>query len=617
MKGGLTSGVVYPRAVSLLSEHYFFKSIGGTSAGAVAAAGTAAAEYRRRPPTGTGSSDGYKRLQALPDELGKPTSSRGTLLFSVFQPAKACQRLFSVLTAALNRESAAARAIAIAIGLARAYIEITLLALFLGLGIAARGEGVVLRVVGGLAVALLVWMLGVAVYIFFDLTRNVARNGFGLCTGLKPAGKDADSPPAVTDWLHQLLQEVSDVKGKPLTFGDLWRAGGFPPDFLNLPEEVRRSSQRLRSIDLRLIVTNLSHGRPYILPHDGVLERLFFKRAELEAYLPKDVLDWMCTNCAQYQKKAASDPDPSAKQIQKDIQDLREISPENFPVILAARMSSGFPLLLSAVPLWCIDYDESPGEPVFQRCWFSDGGICSNFPIHLFDAALPSWPTFGMQLEDELPGPMVGDVYLPKAYEEGYRERWNRFGQDAKRPYPIFEFIFKIVETMQNWNDNTLSRVAGVRDRVVRVRLGEVEGGLNLNMEAPLITRIADRGERAAEALIERFAPASVNSPRSGWDEQRLIRFGVLLKLLNLKFSELKRSLKNCGPHATPYQELVNDAKCEPLPGSTLPLTETQIAAVEALIRDLQAFADTIDVGSLQFPFVPVPHPDLRVRPHV
>ena len=47
MKGGITSGLIYPRAVAELAEVYRFKNIGGTSTGAIAAALTAAAEYRR------------------------------------------------------------------------------------------------------------------------------------------------------------------------------------------------------------------------------------------------------------------------------------------------------------------------------------------------------------------------------------------------------------------------------------------------------------------------------------------------------------------------------------------------------------------------------------------
>ena len=37
MKGGITSGVVYPKAIDELAHEYMFKNIGGTSAGAIAA----------------------------------------------------------------------------------------------------------------------------------------------------------------------------------------------------------------------------------------------------------------------------------------------------------------------------------------------------------------------------------------------------------------------------------------------------------------------------------------------------------------------------------------------------------------------------------------------------
>jgi predicted acylesterase/phospholipase RssA len=48
MKGGITSGVVYPPAIFALAGQYRFKNIGGTSAGAIAAAITA------RPPSSNG-----------------------------------------------------------------------------------------------------------------------------------------------------------------------------------------------------------------------------------------------------------------------------------------------------------------------------------------------------------------------------------------------------------------------------------------------------------------------------------------------------------------------------------------------------------------------------------
>ncbi len=59
----VTSGVVYPGAVVELAKRYRFKSIGGASAGAIAAAAVAAAEYGRTD------GGGFARLAQVPDEL--------------------------------------------------------------------------------------------------------------------------------------------------------------------------------------------------------------------------------------------------------------------------------------------------------------------------------------------------------------------------------------------------------------------------------------------------------------------------------------------------------------------------------------------------------------------
>ena len=48
MKGGVASGVVYPGAILALAKRYRFRNVGGTSAGAIAATVTAAAELGRR-----------------------------------------------------------------------------------------------------------------------------------------------------------------------------------------------------------------------------------------------------------------------------------------------------------------------------------------------------------------------------------------------------------------------------------------------------------------------------------------------------------------------------------------------------------------------------------------
>src|SRR4051794_35646095 len=72
MKGGVTSGTVYPCAIARLAKRYRFRSIGGTSAGAIAAAAAAAAEYRRQSDPSGMSMDGFDQLARLPAELGAP-----------------------------------------------------------------------------------------------------------------------------------------------------------------------------------------------------------------------------------------------------------------------------------------------------------------------------------------------------------------------------------------------------------------------------------------------------------------------------------------------------------------------------------------------------------------
>ena len=48
MKGGITSGIVYPLAITEIAKAFRLRSIGGTSAGAIAAAAAAAAELGRQ-----------------------------------------------------------------------------------------------------------------------------------------------------------------------------------------------------------------------------------------------------------------------------------------------------------------------------------------------------------------------------------------------------------------------------------------------------------------------------------------------------------------------------------------------------------------------------------------
>src|SRR5947199_281012 len=86
--GCATSGVVYPLAITELAKEFRFVNVGGTSAGAIAAALTAAAEYARI----NGSSAGFARLATLPQFLAGTTNGEPNLL-NLFPPAKPTRRL--------------------------------------------------------------------------------------------------------------------------------------------------------------------------------------------------------------------------------------------------------------------------------------------------------------------------------------------------------------------------------------------------------------------------------------------------------------------------------------------------------------------------------------------
>lgn len=102
MKGGITSGVIYPKLIGKLADKYRLKNIGGTSAGAIAAAGAAAAEFRRH----TEDTDaGFSELKRLPDLLGENINidvHQRSRLLSLFQPTPSLRPHFNILLNTLN-----------------------------------------------------------------------------------------------------------------------------------------------------------------------------------------------------------------------------------------------------------------------------------------------------------------------------------------------------------------------------------------------------------------------------------------------------------------------------------------------------------------------------------
>ncbi len=280
MKGGITSGIVYPLAVCALSKEYLFKNIGGASAGAIAAAATAAAEFGRR----TGKVGSYERLATLPSELGKDNR-----LFTLFQPDPVTKPIFetllSVAAAAGNwgKGRAVVRALVssmpmwvLALLLGWAVVPVVLFAMF-------GGPGRVYLPLGA------VWVLaGIFTILAYQTVRLAGRalailpdNCFGLCSGL--GSSEPGAPVPLTPWLYRLLNELAGKdEERPLTFGDLWTAP------LTGTDEVTAG----RVINLEVMTTNLTLGRPYRIPFDH--PRLFyFSPKQWRDLFPEPVVAWM------------------------------------------------------------------------------------------------------------------------------------------------------------------------------------------------------------------------------------------------------------------------------------------------------------------------------------
>ena len=150
-----------------------------------------------------------------------------------------------------------------------------------------------------------------------------------------------------------------------------------------------------------------------------------------------------------------------------------------------------------------------------MRVWFSDGGICSNFPVHFFDGVMPTRPTFGVNLKGFHQDFPKDRTYLPEPLEndKGLKTAIPTLSE-APGLGSVAAFVGSIVNTMQNWRDQIQIAMPGYRDRIVHVCHTEQEGGLNLNMPS---TRPSTISPTAAPRLRSDCAKHSCpgRSPRT------------------------------------------------------------------------------------------------------
>jgi hypothetical protein len=601
MKGGVTSGVVYPLAVCELARQYSFKNIGGTSAGAIAAAAAAAAEYARR--RGAPAPAGFAALGRLPEELAQ----KGRLL-RLFSPHPSVRALFDVAVAALSARSTAGIIAAIAGQALRSFIWQALIAGLIAAAIAywllarVSGVGAQIYVLGtGALLAIAGFALFVALALYRQLTRAVPDNFYGLTSGHSDQEQGTAPEAPLTNWLTHYFNAVA---GKPpdegpLTFGDLYGAPLAPAETATTRENAPGS----RAINLEMMTTALNHGRPYRLPFRDPDQVFFFSSRELSRLFPASIVKHLIEH-----QRLDEDPAPQLDSGERLFGFPR---PENVPVVVATRMSLSFPLLLSAVPLYARDFTRR--EPKVERCWFSDGGICSNLPVHFFDAPLPRWPTFGINLKPFHPDHRTEAeaVHLSKQANRARQPIWNRFEHDAGSAR-VTAFLFAILDTMQNWRDNAQAAVPGYRDRLVHISQSPEEGGLNLNMMPQTIAHLSNRGQRAGTALVERFGDGAAGAG-PGWPEQRWVRFRVTM---DRTIDWLRRLMAGYDGALTPdptFESLLMRSDEEP--PSIYRVEARHQARAKEIMGELRATSEGWQPGVGNLDEGPRPTPDLRIVP--
>ena len=202
MKGGITSGVVYPLAVCELATTYRLRSVGGSSAGAIAAAAAACAELGR-------ASGGFERLATLPRDLTETVEGENSRLFTLFEPQPTMRRLFGLVTAGLGQKGMT-RTRAMVLAALRGWLPYAAAGALFGVlvvlvGFLAGGGAAWVTLVAGLVLALVGVLVGVAYGAFRDVGR-IPDGGFGLCSGFT---HDGDQNPALTAWLHATFQGLA------------------------------------------------------------------------------------------------------------------------------------------------------------------------------------------------------------------------------------------------------------------------------------------------------------------------------------------------------------------------------------------------------------------------
>src|SRR5438093_6950845 len=122
------------------------------------------------------------------------------------------------------------------------------------------------------------------------------------------------------------------------------------------------------------MTTDLTRGTAEAFPfNDGGWA---FDEAEMRELFPKVVVDHLVASTAP--------PDSPDRGVALAAAHLVALpAADDLPILLGARLSLSFPVLLSAIPLyaWVPQLIGDQFQMRYVKCWLSDGGITSNLPV--------------------------------------------------------------------------------------------------------------------------------------------------------------------------------------------------------------------------------------------
>ena len=534
MRGGITSGVLYPSAIQQIAGSFHLIGIGGTSAGVIAASASAAAEHRRRVH---GSFEGFAGLAQVSTEL----SQEGRLL-NLFRPDRSTEYAYERLYPLLDDNMSS-------IGKARLYLR--------------RKK----------------------------VFRQLVKNGFGLCTGMAN-GMQATGHPPLTEWLADLIDELAGrsdgqpgPRDEPLTFRDLHQAP-IPPSLRGVV-----GPDRARSIDFRAVTTCVTFRRPFELPFRAGGKPMFaFEPTKWRELFPTRIVDYL-------EHKASNIDAPELKRDGKlplPTDDLPIVVAArmslSFPLLFTMVplwcVNSQLPTK-PLMPVWFSDGGITSNFPMHRFDALYPRWPTIGLNVRYTDKSYaPQFPIVDRK-------PMM--VHMPPN-RDAASVLWDRFHEapDPHNREPDFQeaalrFVRVLSSSAQEWHDNAFLELPGYRDRSVEIWLEKDEGRLNLEMDEETVKSLVTRGRAAGKLAVDRFATTDPSDTMS-WQGHRWARFRAGMSSLMDLLQRLDRSIGSDMPDDISLWRYLNGQVAPP--SFTEHFNDEQRKAMKTIVEALRDLAD-------------------------